>query len=249
MSPMIRSSHLLVGLAWLALTLTASPVNARPPQAAVSQADADDRAPPAEASPQASSVSPTSSDPAASDTEVSGVASASTETGAANAPIRRPIWFFLALAVFVGSSIALVVRLLLKARTGGAPVVSVVVPPEISPPVPSPAVNAPKRRYVLVARSGASVTLDAAALTSRNGFCLGRSEIFCDFLLAEDDVSRRHVRFSRNGDRLSVEDLNSSNGTSVNGRRLTAFQSTALDAGDRIRLGERHEFSLSSQET
>jgi len=246
---MIRSSHLLAGLTWLALALTASPVNARPPQVAVSQADADDSGPPAEASRQGSSAASTSSDPAASDPGVSSVASASTGAGAAKASVRRPIWFLLALAVFVVSSIALVARLLLKARTGGAPVVSVVAPPDVSPPGPSPAVNAPRRRYVLVARSGASVTLDAAALASRNGFCLGRSEIFCDFLLAEDDVSRRHVRFSRNGDRLSVEDLNSSHGTRVNGRRLTAFQPTALDSGDRIRLGERHEFSLSWQET
>ncbi len=42
----------------------------------------------------------------------------------------------------------------------------------------------------------------------------------CDVLLAQDEVSRRHVRFERSGDEYVAIDLGSVNGTFVNGRRI-----------------------------
>lgn len=42
----------------------------------------------------------------------------------------------------------------------------------------------------------------------------------CDIHLAQDEISRRHVRFERAGDRYEVIDLGSVNGTFVNGRRV-----------------------------
>lgn len=62
----------------------------------------------------------------------------------------------------------------------------------------------------------------------------------CDLVLAEESVSRRHARFlCRNGD-YYVEDLNSRNGTYVNGTRITTI--TRLADGDRIQL---HDVALS----
>lgn len=56
--------------------------------------------------------------------------------------------------------------------------------------------------------------------------------------LSFDDasLSRKHARVHRNGNRLEIEDLGSSNGTYVNGHRLTAR--VALSPGDLVRFGE-----------
>ncbi len=56
--------------------------------------------------------------------------------------------------------------------------------------------------------------------------------------LSFDDasLSRKHARVHRNGNRLEIEDLGSSNGTYVNGHRLTAR--VALAPGDLVRFGE-----------
>lgn len=50
-------------------------------------------------------------------------------------------------------------------------------------------------------------------------------------------VSRQHARLNWDGNQLWVEDLASSNGTFLNGQRVTARQS--LKGGDEIRLGRR----------
>jgi pSer/pThr/pTyr-binding forkhead associated (FHA) protein len=47
-------------------------------------------------------------------------------------------------------------------------------------------------------------------------------------------VSRRHASIARRGDTFIIRDLESSNGTSVNGRRITEH---ALDTGDTIEIG------------
>jgi pSer/pThr/pTyr-binding forkhead associated (FHA) protein len=51
-------------------------------------------------------------------------------------------------------------------------------------------------------------------------------------------VSRRHAKIERNGNILSLIDLNSSNGTFVNGRRLASGQAYILRDGDEIRIGK-----------
>lgn len=55
----------------------------------------------------------------------------------------------------------------------------------------------------------------------------------CDILLAQDEVSRRHVRFERRGDVYEVLDLGSVNGTFVNGRRVDRH---ALHVGDVVQI-------------
>ncbi len=57
-----------------------------------------------------------------------------------------------------------------------------------------------------------------------------------DITFASPGVSRRHARVLREGDTYVVEDLGSSNGTFVNGTRLTGRQ--ILKSGDEIRLGQ-----------
>ena len=57
----------------------------------------------------------------------------------------------------------------------------------------------------------------------------------CELVLRDSRVSRRHARlFARDGV-LILTDLGSTNGTLVNGNRITEV---ALGAGDRIQIGE-----------
>ena len=58
----------------------------------------------------------------------------------------------------------------------------------------------------------------------------------CDVVIADASVSRRHARLSRRGEQIVVEDLGSSNGTFINGLRLSA--PAALTPGDTLGLGQ-----------
>jgi pSer/pThr/pTyr-binding forkhead associated (FHA) protein len=51
-------------------------------------------------------------------------------------------------------------------------------------------------------------------------------------------VSRRHSRLLRKEDQWFVEDLGSTNGTFVNGVRLSPNQLVALKQGDKLRFGQ-----------
>ena len=69
------------------------------------------------------------------------------------------------------------------------------------------------------------------------GLTIGRYPGLVNAVLADDHVSRRHLRVRWNGSGFEVEDLNSSNGTIVNGRRLEPFRARALGPGDMVRIG------------
>ena len=67
-----------------------------------------------------------------------------------------------------------------------------------------------------------------------NAMVLGRDPQ-CDHVLDYPMVSWRHARITRDGASLFVEDLNSSNGTFVNGERIR--ERTAVKPGDVVGLG------------
>jgi pSer/pThr/pTyr-binding forkhead associated (FHA) protein len=58
-----------------------------------------------------------------------------------------------------------------------------------------------------------------------------------DIFLNDVTVSRHHLRFSTNGDVLTVEDSGSTNGTYVNDERV---DSSELSAGDEVLIGRFH---------
>ena len=72
----------------------------------------------------------------------------------------------------------------------------------------------------------------------RHGLTIGRSPGLVDAILSDSHVSRRHLRIRWAGKRFEVEDLNSSNGTIVNGQRLEPFRRYALGTGDVVRIGK-----------
>jgi hypothetical protein len=77
------------------------------------------------------------------------------------------------------------------------------------------------------AEAGAQVPVDAEVL-------IGRGDD-ADLTLADAGVSRSHARVSAGVTGASIEDLGSSNGTFVNGERISAAQ--PLRDGDEIQLG------------
>lgn len=64
---------------------------------------------------------------------------------------------------------------------------------------------------------------------------LGR-DITNDIVINDREVSRHHLRLTLGGDGLTIEDLGSTNGTFVNGKRVTGVMS--LKNGDMLGLGE-----------
>jgi ABC-type multidrug transport system ATPase subunit/pSer/pThr/pTyr-binding forkhead associated (FHA) protein len=74
---------------------------------------------------------------------------------------------------------------------------------------------------------------------------LGRASD-CDVVLDVPTVSWHHARLRREGGRVLVEDLGSTNGTFLNGRRLEG--TAAVQIGDSIGLGS-HSFTLTGPQT
>lgn len=59
----------------------------------------------------------------------------------------------------------------------------------------------------------------------------------CDVVLADPTVSRRHARLRFRDGTWALQDLESTNGTTINGLRVGRCQ---LRAGDRLMLGDQH---------
>ena len=89
----------------------------------------------------------------------------------------------------------------------------------------------PKASAVLIVEEGVDVgkefTLDSYRV------CLGRRDT-CDIVLSDSSISRRHAQFEKNSGRFWITDLNSTNGTSVNGLPI---EKTELTSGDVITVG------------
>lgn len=85
----------------------------------------------------------------------------------------------------------------------------------------------------LVVREGPSVGQTLAL--SRPETVIGR-ETTADFAIPSPSISRRHARIVSQGGYYILEDLGSSNGTFVNGQRISS--PTPLYHGDRVQLGQ-----------
>ena len=70
---------------------------------------------------------------------------------------------------------------------------------------------------------------------SKDATTLGR-DISNDIVINDRETSRHHLRLMRSGDTMTIEDLGSTNGTFVNGKRVSGV--TPLQNGDMIGLGE-----------
>jgi hypothetical protein len=129
-------------------------------------------------------------------------------------------------------------------------------PPHISAPVPSPAPAPPPPAQPAPAHPPQAVAWGHLVVQSTNAalplppdkteVIIGREDpvsgIFPDIDLTdhggdEGGVSRQHARIFVQGNQVFIEDLNSTNYTHVNQRRLTPGQPHPLNSGDEIWLG------------
>jgi pSer/pThr/pTyr-binding forkhead associated (FHA) protein len=86
----------------------------------------------------------------------------------------------------------------------------------------------PERRRAVLAAEGKRFVVPAG------GAVVGRSRE-CDVVLADTNVSRRHAEVRPTGSGWLVQDLGSTNGVRVNGRRAEGPH--PLEAGDELELG------------
>lgn len=67
-------------------------------------------------------------------------------------------------------------------------------------------------------------------------FIIGKQERICDFVLDVEGVSRMHVQFFEENGELYAKDLNSRNGSMINGRQLENEENVRLFNGDLINI-------------
>jgi predicted component of type VI protein secretion system len=69
------------------------------------------------------------------------------------------------------------------------------------------------------------------------GVVIGRHPALCDRVIQDPSVSRRHLRIGMAEGRPYVEDLNSLNGTLLDGVEVPQFEPAPLAAGQELTLG------------
>lgn len=69
------------------------------------------------------------------------------------------------------------------------------------------------------------------------GFVVGRHSDLTDFKIEDGSVSRRHARIFWEDSRVMIEDLNSSNGTQVDGRNVDPYTPVELNPGANVHIG------------
>ena len=80
------------------------------------------------------------------------------------------------------------------------------------------------------------IKISGKMLAQQGTQLLGRDSNSVDYLLADEEVSRQHLRLSIEGEQLAIEDLGSHNGTALNGQPLTSGQKTVVSDGSEIVL-------------
>lgn len=65
-------------------------------------------------------------------------------------------------------------------------------------------------------------------------YLIGKQEGLVDYVLESETISRIHAKIDREGEEYQLCDLNSTNGTSVNGRMLETNETVTLNKGDEI---------------
>lgn len=86
----------------------------------------------------------------------------------------------------------------------------------------------------LVCEDGKSESISIAYFP----FLIGKQENLTDYTLSRDTVSRIHVRIDQKEDYYCLTDLNSTNGTVVNGRKLENNETVRLEIGDQIEIAD-----------
>ena len=82
-----------------------------------------------------------------------------------------------------------------------------------------------------------ALNLRREALGDAAGVIIGRDPAVSSHIIADPSVSRRHVRLYVDGGALHAQDLESTNGTFLNGRTLVPGEAVRAGAGDLLEVG------------
>ncbi|MDG2071593.1 MAG: FHA domain-containing protein [Pseudomonadales bacterium] len=74
-------------------------------------------------------------------------------------------------------------------------------------------------------------------LNRNDGVVIGRNPKDSPYIINHSDVSRKHARIKLMKDRVFIEDLGSTNGTSVNGQAIEDKGLVTVNHGDQIIIG------------
>lgn len=88
--------------------------------------------------------------------------------------------------------------------------------------------SASDNTLVLVTSTGTKLT------NSKKDVYVGRNAAECDIVVENKNTSNKHVHFMFRDGKWIVEDLNSTNGTWINGEKILPMQPLVLNPGDRI---------------
>jgi hypothetical protein len=69
------------------------------------------------------------------------------------------------------------------------------------------------------------------------GLVIGRHPALCERVVDDLTISQRHCRFSVREQQLLVEDLNSMNGTLIDGKDIAPFRPVPVTEGQTVMLG------------
>ena len=82
-----------------------------------------------------------------------------------------------------------------------------------------------------------TLSIPPLALGDPAGVVLGRNPADSEFIIDHDEISREHTRLTYTNDRLYAEDLDTLNGTTVNGNALQPREKVLLQDKDRLQMG------------
>lgn len=71
-------------------------------------------------------------------------------------------------------------------------------------------------------------------------FLIGKQENLADFAIPDGTISRLHIRIDQKDGGYTLTDLNSTNGTTVNNRKLEANETVTLQVGDLVDIAGYH---------
>ena len=149
----------------------------------------------------------------------------------ANPPDIR-LWVYL---IFSALLLAPVLWLLKRMRPGQSKEPS-------AEPSPTPAAAsthfAPTLGALIPARGGKPLPLLERHLTSKEGLIIGRAAALAHLILDDPRTSRRHLRLRLTHGTLFAEDLNSTQGTAINGKPLAPFVKHKLQNGQILKIAE-----------
>lgn len=77
----------------------------------------------------------------------------------------------------------------------------------------------------------------------KHSFTVGSNKNFCDLQITTEDryMSKKHLRFIKKEDGIYAEDLNSKNGSRINGKTISSR--VRIKKGDILKIG-RSEFEI-----